>query len=84
MSELKSETIYFTHENGEAYAVDMYLKSEANKVIAELKDEIHNLKRSLIIARHAVAIAKGKKVSHKYRTKVEKNSKRRSDDLAKT
>lgn len=44
MSELKSETIYFTHENGEAYAVDMYLKSDADKVIAKKDAEIAELK----------------------------------------
>lgn len=46
-----------------------YLKSEADKVIAELKDEINNLKRSLIVARHEVAKARGKKFSNKYGVK---------------
>lgn len=40
---------------------DYYLKSEADAVIAGLNDEIHNLKRALIIARHEVAKARGKK-----------------------
>lgn len=51
---------------------EYYTRTDADNVIAELKDEIHNLKRSLILARHAVANARGKNVSHKYRTKVEK------------
>ena len=38
MSELKAETIYFQHESGESYAVEFYPKSEADKVIAELKE----------------------------------------------
>ena len=35
--ELKAETIYLQHESGENYAVEFYLKSEADKVIAHNK-----------------------------------------------
>ena len=40
MSELKAETIYLQHESGENYAVEFYLKSEADKVIAEKDKEV--------------------------------------------
>lgn len=38
----------------------MIVKSEADAVIAGLNDEIQNLKRALINARHEVAKARGK------------------------
>ncbi len=41
-----------------------YKKSEADKVIAEKDAEIHNLRRSLIAARHKVAKARGKEFSN--------------------
>ena len=54
-------------------AIEVYPKSEADAVIAGLENEIHNLKRSLIVARHEVAKARGKKSSTKYRSKLIKN-----------
>ena len=71
MSELKVHKIgdlCFDFKMGKDVGIDFYLKAEADKVIAELQDEIHNLKRSLIVARHEVAKARGKK-SYKYKTK---------------
>lgn len=44
-----------------------YKKSEADNVIAEKDAEIHDLKRALINARHAVATARGKKFSNNRR-----------------
>ena len=52
-----------------APAFDYYEREPVDKRIAELEAEIHNLKRSLIIARHEVARARGKKNSYKYRGK---------------
>ena len=49
-----------------APAFDYYEREPVDKRIAELEAEIHNLKRSLIIARHEVAKARGKKNSYKY------------------
>lgn len=45
---------------------------ERNKQVGELKDEIRNLKRSLIVARHEVAKARGKNFSNKYRENIAK------------
>ena len=50
----------------------VYAKDDVDELIAKKDEEIKNLKRSLIVARHAVANARGKNVSHKYRTKVGK------------
>lgn len=65
MSELK---VYRDPKDGPAYR-EFYEKSEADKVIAEPKDEIRNLRHSLIIARHEVAKARGK-FSNKCRVKL--------------
>lgn len=54
-------------ESGKIDCTRVYLKSEADKVIAEQESEIRNLRRSLIVARHEVAKARGKKISNKYR-----------------
>lgn len=43
------------------------LLEERNKQIGELEDEIRKLRRSLIVARHEVAKARGKNFSNKYR-----------------
>lgn len=45
--ELKSETIYFTHENGDSCAVDMYMKSEVDAILAKKDNEIAELKQKL-------------------------------------
>lgn len=83
MSELKAFEL-FGNRNGEAIGIDkqnktlnlnykeVYLKLEADKVIAEKDKEIAELKRSLIVARHEVAKARGKKTSNKYRVKLKK------------
>lgn len=52
-------------KSGKIQETRVYIKSEADKVIAGLNDEIHNLKRALINARHEVAKARGKKSSTK-------------------
>lgn len=77
MSELKAGVIVTPHDEGMCFNTDsdviavkeretkFYLKTEADTVIAGLNDEIHNLKRALIIARHEVAKARGKKSSTK-------------------
>lgn len=69
ISELKAT---YAYESGAVESVfgwaeghEYYLKSEADKVIAKLNDEIHHLKRALINARHEVAMASGKKRSTK-------------------
>lgn len=67
MSELKSYIAPTADGTGLA---DYYLKSDADAVIAGLKTEIHNLKRSLIVARHEVAKARGKTSSYKSKTKL--------------
>lgn len=67
MSELKSYIAPTADWTGLA---DYYLKSDADAVIAGLKTEIHNLKRSLILARHEVAKARGKTSSYKSKTKL--------------
>lgn len=51
-------------------AETLALLEERNKQIGESKEEIHNLRRSLIVARHEVAKARGKKFSNKYRVKL--------------
>lgn len=48
---------------------EVYFKSEADNVIAELEAEIRNLRRSLIVTRHEVAKARGKNFSNKRRAK---------------
>ena len=53
-----------------APAFDYYECEPVDKRIAELEAEIHNLKRSLIVARHEVIKARGKKFSNKYRMKL--------------
>ena len=60
--------------------VEVYLKSEADKVIAEkdkeiaeLKDEIRNLRQLLIVARHEVAKARG---SMKFRKRWRRQNER--------
>ena len=65
MSELKA---YCPYANRDGF----YHKSDVDKVIAEKDKEIAELKRSLIVARHDVAKARGKNVSYKYRTKAGK------------
>ena len=52
-------------ESGKIQETRVYIKSEADAVIARLNDEIHNLKRALINARHEVAKARGKNLQLK-------------------
>jgi hypothetical protein len=52
--------------------IEVYLKSEVDKVIEEKDDEIRNLKRWLCVARHEVAKARGKNSSNKYRAKFKR------------
>lgn len=47
----------------------VYLQDEADKTFEELKDEIQNLRRSLIVARHEVARVRGEKSLNKHRAK---------------
>ncbi len=69
--ELKARHVVDVYDNYSEHpckeSSQVYLKSEADKVIAEQESEIRNLRRSLIVARHEVAKARGKKFSNKYR-----------------
>ena len=74
MPKLKVVTLYGVDALNNDIERQYYHKSEADKVIAEkdseiteLKDEIHNLKRSLIVARHHVAKERGKNLKNKHR-----------------
>lgn len=73
MSELKAykmvNELYCTNR-ASVIPAEVYFKSDADKVIAALQDEIHNLKRSLLVARHEVAKARGKTSSYKSKTKL--------------
>jgi molecular chaperone GrpE (heat shock protein) len=64
---LKSEADKVIAEKDAEIAQLQAMLEERNKQVGELKEEIHNLKRSLIVARHEVAKARGKKFSNKYR-----------------
>ena len=68
--ELKTYDVPVDHGDFTAIVEQFYLKSDADAVIAGLKTEIHNLKRSLIVARHEVAKARGKTSSYKSKTKL--------------
>lgn len=65
MIELKAFEVSGKALFGRFYTKKVYDKDEVDKVIAGLNDEIHNLKRALINARHEVAKARGKKSSTK-------------------
>lgn len=64
---LKSEADNVLAEKDAEIAQLQAMLEERNKQVGELKEEIHNLRRSLIVARHEVAKARGKNFSNKYR-----------------